>query len=262
MYKLLAFDIDGTLLDDQHRLSEKTKRMVRKAYDRGYIIAMASGRGPLSVFPIMEELEIDGPLITHNGAVIVHSRDRSIWHQEGFFIRELLPIITYCRDHGLVYDVNTAFEVYTEFDLTAEQREVYRRFFLDPVKLEDMFSLKEPVLKLTIFGSDEQITRALGDLNPYADTFHIVRSSVEFIDVMHERAVKGIALKSLCQKVDVPLSQTVAIGNYYNDLLMLREAGLGLAVANAPKDVQEAADRVIPSNNEEGVARFLEQLLV
>lgn len=260
-HKLVALDIDGTLLNDRHELTEETKKAVRKVYQNGVIVALASGRGPSSVLPIMEEIGIEGPIITHNGAVIVESVDRKVWHEVGFGVEELSPVFDYCRKSDLHFDANSVYDVYVEhLDSTREQ--LYQTYFLRPIQLENITMLDKTVLKCTLMGRADQLDKAMEDLNAFSADYHVVRSGMEFIDIMHRDAVKGKALRTLCTKLDIPMKDVLAVGNYFNDLQMIRWAGTGVAVANAPEGVRDAADEVIPSNNDNGVARLLEGVTV
>ncbi|GAB7386360.1 sugar-phosphatase [Bacillaceae bacterium] len=259
--RLIALDIDGTLLTDDHRLTERTKRAVQTVYRQGVVVALASGRGPASVLPLLRELEIAGPLITYNGAVIIHSESRDVWHEKGFLLEEIRPVVEYCRENKIHVNANTVFHTYVE-ECSPEHEANYRKFFTEPLLMNDLLQLKEKVVKFTLAGTEEQMTRALADLAPYSSRFHVVRSGIPFIDIMHLEAAKGGALRVLCEKLQIPLSQVIAVGNYYNDIEMLQYAGLGVAVANAPDEVRQAADEIVTSNNDEGVAELLERFVL
>ena len=117
-------------------------------------------------------------------------------------------------------------------------------------------------MKFTLFSSDAILSRAQKDLQKMNLPLKSIRSGPTFIDILNQKASKGMALKSLAHYLGIPMESTIAIGNYYNDLDMIQGAGVGVAVANAPEEIQVEADLVVPSNNENGVAEALRLLVL
>ena len=257
-YKLIALDIDGTLLDDEHRISPATIQLLRDLDEQGIHIVLCTGRGPTSAFPIMREIGITGTVITHNGAAVVEEADRRILHEYSFALRDVVPLIENARKNRLYFDISTAFEVFVE-SLTEEQREVYRKYYLHPRELDGskLDKFDQPILKFTMYGAREQIDRLEEDWRNFHPRLRLIRSSDHFLDIMHIEATKGNALAWLSERWGIRREEILAIGNYYNDVEMLKFAGLGIAVDNAPDDVKQAADRVTLSNNDEGVYHAL-----
>jgi hypothetical protein len=258
-YKLIALDIDGTLLDDEHRISPATKRLLRELAEQGIHIVLCTGRGPTSAFPIMRELGISGTIITHNGAAVVEEADGRVLHEYSFALRDVVPLIESTRKNRLHFDISTAFEVFAE-SLTEEQREVYRKYYLHPREL-DWSQFDQPILKCTLYGERAQIDRLEEEWQDFHPLLGLIRSSDHFLDIMHKAATKGNALAWLAERWGIRREEILAIGNYYNDVEMLKFAGLGIAVDNAPEGVKQAADRVTLSNNEEGVYQALKTYL-
>lgn len=129
-YQLIALDVDGTLLNDQYRLTEPVKETIRKVHEAGCTIVLCTGRSPISSIPVMEELGLRGKLITHNGAATVSSEDRSVLYLFfPFDMEEILPMVEYCRKHEVHFDVNSAFTMYVE-SLQSGTKEMYDKFFL------------------------------------------------------------------------------------------------------------------------------------
>ena len=135
-FRLAAIDIDGTLLSDDYQLSLKTKEAVHNAKDAGVEIVLCSGRAPRSVFPIMEEMGLDGFLITHNGAVTTHSKTKEIMDEQGFFMDSLYNVLDYCRQSGIHTDFCTAFDMYTEKIDTEELLSLYEKYHMVPKIVE------------------------------------------------------------------------------------------------------------------------------
>ena len=261
-FRLAAIDIDGTLLDDNYLLSNETKEAVHEAKNAGIEIVLCSGRAPKSVFSIMEQLEMDGFLITHNGAVTTHSETRDVINEQGFFVESLYSVVDYCKKAGIHTDFCTAFDMYTEKIDSDELYSLYSKYNMVPIIVDDVKNVKDKLVKFTLFSSEDILTSAQDELQKMNLSLQTIRSGPTFIDILHRYASKGIALKNLAHQLGVPMEKTIAIGNYYNDLDMIRVAGMGVAVANAPDDVQKQAKLVVPSNNENGVAQALKQLIL
>jgi Cof subfamily protein (haloacid dehalogenase superfamily) len=257
-YRLIALDVDGTLLDDHHRLSEKTIQTLREVYQAGLHIVLCTGRGPGSAIPVLEELGFEGVLITHNGASTVKSPGPEVLHTIGFSMSELEELVLYCRANAIHFDVNTSLELFIE---RADEGvlDMYERFLITPKRVEDVLGL-DGIVKLTMLGTGEQLDRmqqVIGTELMLPGTLHSIRSGVEFIDVISLASSKGFALQQLAASWGIQPEEIIAIGNYYNDLDMIRFAGLGIAMANSPDEVKTAADETTLSNNEDGVHEAL-----
>lgn len=260
-YRLIALDVDGTLLNDDHELTEPTRQAVREAHEAGARIVLCTGRGPYNAIPVMEELGLTGVVITHNGAATVESADRSIVHQYSFGIERVLPVIGYCRERGVHYDICSALDLFAD-RAGEEERIMYRNYGIEPIFVPDITRLAQPMVKLTLFGPPAVMDQAERDLPLLRCPLSIIRSGDRFIDVMHPEASKGAALRQLAAQMGLDRSQIMAIGNYYNDVEMIEFAGFGIAMANSPDDVKRRADAVTSSNNEDGVCLALRRYLL
>lgn len=258
--KLLAIDVDGTLLTDEYKMTERTKSAIWKIRELGVKVILATGRGPKSCFQIMEELDLNDPIITHNGAVIFDPVTKHISLEIGFQAEELIPVIQYSRQAEIHFDLCTAFEMYNE-GATREVKEIYKKFNVNPTFVEDSCLIEEQIVKFTLFGDEKKLDQAMVELLPQFPKWSFIRSGATFIDVIHPLATKGSALKHLIQEFGINPEHIVAFGNYFNDLEMIKLAGLGVAMANSPQQIMESADRVTTSNNEDGVALIVEELL-
>lgn len=257
-FKLIALDVDGTLLDDHHRLSEATITSVRRANEAGSTIVLCTGRGPSGALPVFAELGLSGQLITHNGSATISSEGPSVVHQFPMEMADIMPLIEYCRAKDVHFDVNSALQLYVEA-MTPVVEEMYRNFFVDPVVLKDITEITETVVKFTAFGTKEEMDRVEADWNEMKIKGRMIRSGEYFIDVMHNDSSKGNALKALADGMNIPAENILAIGNYFNDIDMLEFAGFGIAMDNSPDAVKRAADAVTKSNNEDGVHSALLQ---
>lgn len=261
-YKLIALDVDGTLLNDEHKLPEGTKETIAAIAAEGTEFVLCTGRAPSSSIPLLEQLGLEGYVITHNGAAaITVGKSHEVVHEFYMDPQGLHPYFEYCRKNGVHFDVNTTFEVYTDHadKLPPEIMKVYSSFFIEPKKMPETGLLHEPIVKITASGPPEVIDKLQAEWELWEPQFNILRSGDLFLDLMHCDASKGSALKKLAENRGIPAEQVMAIGNYYNDITMLSYAGLGIAMDNSPDEVKTAANDVTLSNNEGGVVAALQK---
>ena len=256
-YRLIALDVDGTLITDDHQITARTKETIRTVCEAGAQIVLCTGRGPLSTLPILAELGLTGTVITHNGAATIHSANRTVMNQFAFRIEEVARIIHYCKQHDIQFDANAAYELYVE-QISEEAREMYRKYFADPIEVGDILSLTEPIVKLSICAEGAVLDKLTEDWPHIGNPkLRMIRSGEFFIDVMHPEANKGNALAQLAGELGIAASEVLAIGNYFNDIEMITFAGMGIAMDNSPEGVKASADAMTASNNEEGVSEAL-----
>ncbi len=266
-YRLLALDLDGTLLNEEFSISPRNRAAIRSAVQHGIYVTLATGRMFRSTLPYARTLGIDLPLLTYHGALIKKSlggevlRHRSIPFE---LARELLE-----RGEAQGFHVNLYLDDYLYVREENEHSAYYQSIAAIPLREVGSLSafLKkqgvEPT-KLTII--DMQPAR-LDDLQEklrrdFSPELSLLQSRPHFLEVTHREATKGQALQFLSARQQIPRAAVAAVGDSYNDVDMLQFAGLGVAVANAPEEVKKAADRVARANTEDGVAEFIEEYLL
>lgn len=258
--KIIAIDVDGTLLNDDHEVSSLTLDVLQKAQELGCCIMLASGRGPQNGLPVMDQLGIEGWMITHNGAVTVDSKTKEVINRFPFSIEQVRSVIEYAREHRIHFDVCDDFDHFVEgmSDMAAG---MYRQFGIKPISIPTADDWKDPIVKLTLCGEAEQLDRVMEQFGDRFADLNVIRSGIQFIDISHGQASKGSALREVCKRYEISRDEVIAFGNYFNDVDMIQFAGLGVAMDNSPKGVKAAADRVAPSNNDNGVAKVLTEIL-
>ncbi|MBB6674336.1 Cof-type HAD-IIB family hydrolase [Cohnella nanjingensis] len=256
-YRLIALDVDGTLINDDHELTPRVTRAVRAAAERGAEIVLCTGRGSASALSVLAHLGLSGTIVTHNGASMVDSVTREVLHEAEIGAEAVERYLALCRARGIHFDMNTAFELYTEH-LDEETAAMYGRMLTMPILRSQAEGMPARTVKISIFAPKEDLDELETAWKDWQHELQTIRSGDSFIDVQHMDASKGTALAQLAAMRGVPREEVLAIGNYYNDIGMLRFAGWGVAMANSPDGVKEAADEVTVSNNEDGVAVVLE----
>ena len=265
-YKLLALDLDETLLNAEYKISPRNVAALRRAVEQGILVTIATGRMFSSTLPYARELQIDLPLITYHGALIKKAGGEVLRHSP-LPLGHALEILHLGIDEGL------HLQVYLDDLLYAQEENDYTRYYrqIAPVPLRMVGDLpaflaedqREPT-KLTIIDLENQrllkIQRQLQ--GKYGAELFVLQSRPNFLEITAAEATKGQALRFLGEREGIAPREMVAFGDSYNDVDMLKFAGLGVAMANAPQDVQAAADAIARPNTEDGVALFIEEHLL
>jgi Cof subfamily protein (haloacid dehalogenase superfamily) len=259
--KLIALDVDGTLVNDEHQLTTRVIEAVRTASQKGVMVALCTGRGPFNTLPVFEKLGINGYMLSHNGGVTCYSEPYRVLEQSTFHVAEVQTLIEYCRGQQVHFDLCAVEQLYCETIGEYEQK-MYQHFLIEPVLLDDVLHLTEPIVKLTLFGERTHMDVVERDCANIPHGFNMIRSDERFIDFMLPNISKGAALARLCKRYEIAPEEVLAIGNYYNDCEMITFAGIGIAVANAPDDLKALADDVTTSNNEDGVYHALKKYVI
>lgn len=257
-YRLIALDVDGTLINDQFQIMPKTKEILKDCYQNGMMIALCTGRGAQSTIPLMEELGAEGPIVVHNGAIILHSHTKEIYDQIALQRDELRELVQFCRDRKLHMDISTADQVYVE-SITPELAVIYREYYSEPIVVPDILELEDEIIRLAIIADEAKAITE--ELRKRFSHLRITQSGENYIDVIHTTVSKGEGTARLVKKLGITLDQVIAFGNYYNDLELLASVGLGIAMENSPEEVKMVAKEVTRSNNDEGIYYALKKIL-
>lgn len=254
-------DLDDTLLRNDWTVSERVVEAVRKAREQGVHVTFATGRMPASTRPYVEQLGIDVPIITYNGAMIQEVLSREILYRKVIPAETSLEVVSWLLSQGLHVHVYRKDVVYVH--MMNAWSKAYAQATRVPVVEEDLIALlkkeKEGVEKILFFGEGKDLL-SWGEriLERFRGNVHLTRSKPHFLEIIHPEVNKGVALTALAERLGIIPEEIMAIGDNLNDLEMIRYAGLGVAIGNAQQEVKEAADVVTASNQEDGVAQAIE----
>lgn len=258
-YRLIALDLDGTLLTDDKDITPETVQLLEQLKLDGTYIAVCTGRSALSARPLLKNRQFATHLITDNGGTVQVLATNQTLYTSTISRSFLATMKQVMQKYGVHCDVTTADHVYVEV-LTEQMREIYRQYLVEPFAVGDLRDVPEDPMKFTVSGEPSVLDCLVPQLNEqHGEALKIVRSGEYFIDIMKAGTTKGKALKMLTSHLNLEARNVVAFGNYYNDLEMLQYAGLGVAMDNSPADLKAAADEVTLSNNEDGVRVALEK---
>ena len=251
---LIAVDLDGTLLNDSKRVSDRTTFALKGLPERGIKVVIASARPPRSVRHIYRALNLDTWQINYNGALIWDEpAQRAIFHDpiDCDLVRK---VIDHARD--LFPEVSVSCEImdrwYTDREDQPYRTETGRLFRPNLIAPLDTFCV-EPITKLLLLGPVEVIDILKMLLRAAYPTLSIVHSDPELLQIMHYEASKASALLRVADHYGFPMQRVMAIGDAVNDVPMLQVAGVAVAMDNAHPSVKQIAHWVAPSNNDHGV---------
>jgi Cof subfamily protein (haloacid dehalogenase superfamily) len=256
-YKIVALDLDGTLLDSNGQISERHIQIIKKTSEAGIYVLLATGRYYMQTIRIINILGFEGILVTNDGAVTVKADTKEILGDFSFSIHDVAHAIHYCRDKKIHFSVCTAFDYFVE-SIDEFQREQCVKYETTYQIIEDILSLDEKITKFTI--SDNNFVGGWQELD-YPNHLRKRADADFFKELVHCNTYKTNAIKNVLTQFNIQPSEMIAIGDYYNDIDMLEFAGLGIAMGNAPEEVKSRADHVTRSNDEDGVYYALENLL-
>jgi len=260
MIKAIMLDLDGTLLNNVHKISETNKKVLKKLKDKGVKIFLATGRSYESMRSYHEELNLTTPAICYNGAKIIYpngsEKEYSIKERS---LKTLIDIAREYKTHLNLYQ----HEIWYSENIKNKETEIYKEISgLMPVKkdfdhLDEMFSTKALYV-----GEHEKLLKIEKDINNrLGDSVYTTFSRPFFLEILDGNVNKGMALKNIMEAENIPLSQVIAFGDGLNDKEMLEIAGIGVAMDGAFDELKEVADHVTTSNNESGVGEFLKKYL-
>ena len=258
--RLVAIDLDGTLLNDARRVSERTAGALKCLAGSGVRVVIASARPPRSVRHVYAELGLDTWQINYNGALVWDEPGRRAVHHRPMEPAVVLDLVGLAR--RMHPEVLVSCEILDRwctdrFDETYTT-ETGRLFRPDVVAPVGQFC-GEPVTKLMLLAAPGVLDRLEPAVRAARTDVGVIRSDPDLIQVMNASASKGVALRLVCDHYGVPPGQAMAIGDAVNDVPMLEAAGVAIAMDNAHPDVKRVADWTAPSNNDHGVHAALER---
>ena len=265
-YKLLATDMDGTLLDKQKKISERNQQAIHAAKQAGVKIVLASGRPLEGLQPYLQQLELlgdDDYVLCFNGALVQRSDGKVITRQE-MRGKDCKTLIDYAEKFGVF---SHAFS--ESRGLIAPQHNPYSQHDAEinqiPLNIID-FSIipdEEPVIKTMWVDQPEKLDAALAQLpSEIATQFTIVRSTPFFLEFLPPEANKGSGIAKLAQHLKIKPEEIICIGDAGNDLHMIEYAGLGVAMGNATDDVKAIANYITADHKASGVAEVIEKFIL
>ena len=289
MYKLVAIDLDGTMLDQYGMVTENTKNTIKQTIQKGIDVIIASGRPIDSIKTIAKEIGSEKYFIAENGALIYDIQKDEIIYDKFLPKEKVLEIIKICEENSISYNVytdQTILATALRYNVLYYQKENLKKEESKQTKIsivENMYEYvknkkEENFLKMTICDDNQtvfkSIIRKLRKIEgiEVLDVSHMSRKTIKqgteeltmeyyYTEITLQNVNKWNAIEYLIGKLNIKKEEVIAIGDNVNDKKMIQEAGLGVAMEGSTPEVTQIADYITTSNKEEGVAKVLGKMI-
>lgn len=255
--KLIALDLDDTLLCSDAKVSAFTKQTIEKCVEAGIVVVLASGRPTFGIEPVAQQLNLkDNYFVAYNGAKIMHNN------------KEMFSVDLSSDDVKIIYDISkkydTSMVLYT--DSTIITSKINKYTIIEGELSAVPIVLEEDITKIDTNGhpktmlvdEPELLQRISKEIDSsITDSMFMTFSKPFFLEFLNKNANKGSSLIKLAQMLNIKQEEVVAFGDSYNDISMLEVAGTSVAMGNSVDEVKALCDYVTDTNDNDGVAKFI-----
>lgn len=264
MLKLVATDMDGTLLNDAKEMPKKTFEIIEELRKKGVMFVAASGRQYHSLLKLFETVKDDILIVAENGALILDKGEvifKNVISQD--HLQEIVAAVRQIPGTRInICGLESAYVF--EKEMQDEIGENIKTYFpvVKMINTLDDLPASEQVIKLAIYDESHRAQETIwGGLKHLSHKYQIAVSGAEWVDIMNVGINKGKAIKKLQEKYAIEKEETMVFGDHMNDFEMMKEAYYSYAMANAIPEIKEVANFLAPSNEEQGVISILENFL-
>lgn len=241
-YRLLAVDLDETLLTRDKRITKETKEWISRAEQAGVVVILATGRGLQRVEGFLKELHLNNPMVLVNGAE-VWKKPGQLWERH-FISREAIRAL-----HSIAEEAGAKYWGYNTDGLIGSGDWTKEMFHFDWLKFGIRYDNIDVISKVK-----EQV-KSLGNLE-------VTSSAPTNLEISAKGISKESGVRKVCKELNIKMRHVMAIGDNLNDLQLIRSAGLGVAMGNADDRLKRVADRITDTNEEAGVAKAIQNFLL
>lgn len=271
-YKMLVTDMDYTLLNKEKKVSERNKKALKAAMDKGVHVIVATGRIYTSALYYAKLLGISTPIIASNGAIIREESTNKTFYQAILSDIAIKEMTRLTREKGLFCHLFSRDTIYTErlINISVNYTE-WNKYLAeeDQVKIKLLNSLEDiseyernEIFKAVVVDSDKSKLQYLREEILKTSVVTVSQSLKDNIEVMSKEVSKGNAVARLAELYSIPREEIITIGDNENDISMIEYAGLGVAVGNAEQCLKERADYITEDYMEDGVAKVIEKYIL
>lgn len=269
-YELIAFDMDGTILNSKHEISPVTLKAIKKAAAAGKHVCLSTGRSLCELRQYFSDLPDVHYIIVNSGALVYDVWAEKTIYTNGIPMETVLKIFDTVRGRDVkIQLLNRESIVPKDMYENMEHygmgifKELFRQY---AIKVDDtekyLLDNPQPCLKINVYHTDaEEREKSIAALE-YLGLIHIRQAESPAIEYTAHNTSKGTGLRHLCQYLNIPIECSIAVGDSFNDVEMLKAAGLAVAMGNALPDVKDLADVVVADNNHDGCAEAIEKYLL
>lgn len=290
MYKLLAIDLDGTLLNSYGEVSEKTREALIKAKNQGIEVVLASGRPISSTESLALDLGVDNYLISGNGSAVYDIKKQEVIYDRFLTKKQVLEIAELCETNSFFYNVYTEDEVIANslnYNVLFYHKENIKKIEEKRTHINIVQNIleyikesgKEKFLKITVCDESQfifnSIMRKLKEIEniDVLETAYMSRKKIKsgtenvdinyyYTEITNKNVNKWSAIEYLINILNVKPEEVVAIGDNVNDIEMIQNSGLGIVMGNSNPKMKEIADKIVSDNNNEGVLEAIQKYIL
>lgn len=261
-YKAIFSDIDGTFITSDYMVTEPTRNAIQDAIDQGLLFTLTSARSPFCIEPVLAKTGLSSCIAAFNGGLILDEH-RNVLYEKGFSVSEASDIIDVIDASGL--DILWSF--YTADKWIAKDNTDPR--VVNEEKIVEVNALQGTpkdlasdtmIYKVMCVGEAADLAQLEPVLRNHFPAYTIIHSATNYLEVTASGINKAAALRHLCDAKGIDSKDSIAFGDNYNDLDMLKAAGLGILMGNAPKELKNHGLPVTDDHDHDGIAKALNHL--
>ncbi len=272
--RLVISDLDGTLLSDLNHVSAENRRAVDDLAEAGILFTIATGRMEPMMMEYVRQLSVNEPIISFNGALVREPASNTVVYHKTMQPEAASAMFAYCFSHKLDFltytDRVAYYQPYSErVEAFYDYNRLANRGGSTPVRLlpaetlvDENGQLKQEVLKIFVQSHDPDVLSEIAKIAARYPQLDCVSSMENSLDIMAANVSKGEGLRKLAEHYNLSMSQIAAFGDHDNDVPMLKEAGLSIAMSNGTDLCKSAAEHIAPNNNLDGFARMVRQFIL
>lgn len=271
MYKLIAMDMDGTLLTNDKDITERSKRAIKRAKEKGVIPVVCTGRIFASAKVLAKLIETSAPVVASNGAYIRENNSEDVIYKKALEKGDIKSLVNDIKEAGFYPHLFTHDTVYSEkLIYSSRNYDLWNKFIPENerVKIEIVEDLslvpekEDNILKVVSASEDVSGINELKEFIKTKYDLEVVSAIQGNFEVMAKGVSKGNAIKALCEMYDINEDEVICIGDSENDESMLEVAGLSVAMGNAEEYLKTIANYITDTNEEDGVAKVIEKFIL
>lgn len=266
MYKLIAIDMDGTLLNEKKEISHRCKEDILKLKEKGISIVLATGRPFHGILPYIDELYLldeNDFMVTYNGALVQNVNADKVLKKSPLSLDSYKELYTVSKELDINIHALTENSVltpknnpYTHIESTINKIPTIE------VPIEDIDNSTN-IIKVMFIDDPKRIDTIIPLIPDWVEAnYSILRSAPIFLEFLDKGVDKGVGVSLIAKQLGIEPKEVIAIGDAGNDIAMIQYAGLGVAMGNATDDVKSVADYITLTNEEDGVAHVIEKFML
>lgn len=267
MYKLIALDMDGTLLREDKTISERTEKAIQDAREMGVTVVLATGRPIDGVMRYLEELNMFGEddyVLSYNGGLVLKTKTREPICKIGLKGEDLHYLYKLSKEfgvniHGFSEErglITPKISKYTEVE--AEINNI-------KINIDDFSTIEDDhsLIKIMMIDEPEVLQKAVDRLpQEVYDKYTVVRSAPFFLEFLNKAVNKGTGVQLLAEHLGITKDEVITMGDAGNDAHMIEYAGMGIAMGNAFEEIKAMANYITDTNENDGVAKAIEKFVL